>query len=177
MQTIHQCPLPDLALSAKYRQSGAYADCYYIDVAQEITLSNYVYAFYTTPLFKIERFLLKWLAKRPSTDHDAKQLALNQTRQFAIWDVEERNARQILLRDAAGRTRSWLMVEALHTPQTHTTRLYFGSVVVPKSRAADGGTSFGLVFHLLSGFHHMYSKALLRAAQTRLSRLRKDVEA
>ncbi|MBC3930147.1 hypothetical protein [Undibacterium curvum] len=177
MQTIHQCTLPDLALSASYGKSGAYADCYYIDLAHEITLSDYVYAFYTTPLFRIERFLLRWLARRPSTEHDAEQLALNQTRQFAIWDVEQRNARQILLRDATRRTRSWLMVEALNTQQHHTTRLYFGSVVVPKSRAADGSASFGFVFHLLSGFHHIYSKALLRAAQTRLSRLRKDVEA
>jgi hypothetical protein len=49
-----------------------------------------------------------------------------------------------------------------------TTRLYFGSAVVPKVDRASGRASFGIAFHMLSGFHRIYSRALLRSARSRL---------
>lgn len=54
-------------------------------------------------------------------------------------------------------------------PRQSSTRLYFGSVVVPKSISDDGKASFGFAFHALHGFHHLYTKALMKAAQAKLA--------
>ena len=47
------------------------------------------------------------------------------------------------------------------------TRLYFGSAVIPRV-GADGERKFGLAFHALIGLHKLYSRALLKAAISRL---------
>ena len=48
------------------------------------------------------------------------------------------------------------------------THLYFGSAVVPKTNAKTGTREMGFAFHALLGFHRAYSRALLRAARSRL---------
>ena len=70
--------------------------------------------------------------------------------------------------DFLGRTRSWLMVEAVDGGKA--TRLYFGSVVVPKPNGAARKSSLGASYTLMLGFHKLYSRALLRAARSRLFR-------
>ena len=85
---------------------------------------------------------------------------------------EDRTATQLLLRDFLGRTRSWLMVEPLQNAGAPATRLYFGSAAVAKSRSATGKPLLGFPFNALTGFHHLYSKALLRSAQSQLARTR-----
>ena len=50
-----------------------------------------------------------------------------------------------------------------------STRLYFGSAVVPELDAKTGQSSYGFGFHALLGFHRLYSRALLRSAVSRLS--------
>ena len=86
----------------------------------------------------------------------------------AAWTVEARGTDQLLLCDFQGRTRSWLMV----TPgeHGHSTRLYFGSAVVARVDRRTGRSRMGWGFHALLGFHRLYSRALLRAAQRRLQR-------
>jgi hypothetical protein len=37
-----------------------------------VTLAEYVNAFYTTRVFRLERIILKWAVSRPSTDAQAK---------------------------------------------------------------------------------------------------------
>lgn len=160
--------LPPHALLARYRLQGAYADCYVATVPGRIAQADYVAAFYTTRLFKLERLLLGWLARRPATDAQAIQLSLGQTERFSAWHVEARAADQLLMRDFMGRTRSWLMSTVDETATPVCTRLYFGSAVVPKVARGTGQASFGLTFHALKGFHHLYSKALLGAARARL---------
>jgi hypothetical protein len=78
-------------------------------VPHRVTQARYVEAFYTTPLFKVERLLLAWFAARPSTDAEAQRLAAGEIATFAAWSVEAREADQLLLCDFKGRTRSWLM--------------------------------------------------------------------
>ena len=168
MTSVKTCHLPECALLNRYAQSGAYTDCYYLDVPAGVSLAQYVCNFYTTPLFKVERSILALITRRPSTDKDAQDLACNQTTRFSAWDVEDRNSNQLLLRDFLGRTRSWLMVTPYEHAGSTSTRLYFGSAVVPKSVAPDGGASLGVAFHALSGFHNRYSKALLLAAGSKL---------
>lgn len=151
------CPLPPNALLRAYQLDGGYADCYSTDLPLAVTHGRYVEAFYTTPLFKTERLILRLAIGKPSTDAQARQLAAGTLDAFAAWTVEKRADDQLLLADIYGRTRSWLMVE----PIAGGTRLYFGSAVVPRARQRR---SFGL----LLGFHRLYSKALLASARRRL---------
>ena len=155
---------------AHYAKAGAYTDCYAGDVARAVSHADFVVAFYTGGLFKIERWLLALFIARPSTDAQARQLAAGERDTFAAWRVEGRKADQILMCDIAGRTRSWLMVSAAPGP-AQGTRLYFGSAVVPVVSRSTGQPRMGLPFKALLGFHKLYSRALLRSAQVRLARL------
>ncbi len=155
--------LPGSALLGVYnRTEGCYTDCYTVDVPREVVLADFVAAFYTTWLFKLERFILKHAVSRPSTDQDARDVANGTIDRFAAWSVENRTADQLLMCDMAGRTRSWFMAE----PHGVGARLYFGSAVVP---AKPGDNKLGIVFSALLGFHKLYSRALLAAAMRRLS--------
>jgi hypothetical protein len=164
MATILPSELPQAALLQRYVKQGAYTDCYRMEVPRRIALPEYIAAFYTTPLFKVERTILSLVAGKSASDEAANELAQGQTSQFSAWSVEGRSGDQLLLCDFLGRTRSWLMVE----PGPSSTWLYFGSAVVPKSVAASGQASFGFAFHALKGFHHLYTQALMRAALKKL---------
>ena len=169
------CPgdLPAEALLQSSRAAGAYTDCYVCEVEGAVSLSAFVEAFYTTRLFKLERFILRWLARRPATDADARRLAEGGASTFSAWRVEGRAANQLLLADFTGRTKSWLMVApVMASSATERTRLYFGSAVVPLARrSAEGKPAMGFGFHALLGFHRLYSRLLLGAARSRLKQL------
>lgn len=163
---VEKSELPSNSLLVRYANSGAYTDCYSAIIRGSFSQAQYVNAFYTTPLFKLERLLLSWLISRPSTDAEVRGLASGETDSFAAWGVEERRDNQLLLSDLRGRTRSWLMCE----PDDESTRLYFGSAVLPDP-TAQGEPRLSLTFRLLLPFHKLYSRALLASAR---SRLRKD---
>jgi hypothetical protein len=171
VMSIRPCPLPDCALLDAYRANGAYTDCYAADVAGSITHEQFVTAFYTTLLFKLERQILRWTVSRPSTDAQAGQLAAGSIDEFSAWRVEARCTDQLLMSDLYARTRSWLMVTSVATSNEPATRLYFGSAVVPSRNRATGQTEMGLAFRALLGFHKIYSVLLLRAAMIRLKHL------
>ena len=154
----------------EYELNGSYTDCYAMDLPHAVSMSDYIIAFYTSRLFKLERFMLSIALGKKTTDSHTNELALSQTSAFSAWTVEGRESNQLLLRDLLGRTRSWLMAEPMEVDGKRHTRLYFGSAVVPKSRPAGGKPSFGAAFHLLSGFHHLYSRALMRSARSNLLR-------
>jgi hypothetical protein len=127
-----------------------------------------VTAFYTTGLFRLERWILRLLVARPSTDEEACQLAGGEGDGFAAWSVEARAPDQLLMRDFTGRTRSWFMVSTIEG--SPGARLYFGSVVVPLRDPKTNGRSLGPVHGPLIGFHKLYSRMLLAAAARRLAR-------
>jgi len=156
--------LPASALLRRYVYAGAYADCYMTQLPTLISLPEYVEAFYTTAVFKLERLILQWLVARPSSDPEARRLAHGEVDSFAAWSVEARAPDQLLLCDFQHRTRSWLMV----APAESGTRLYFGSAVTPV-RAPSGEPTLGFTFNALLGFHKLYSRILLRAASSRLA--------
>ena len=158
--------LPPDALLRKDRDGGAYTDCYATWITAPVSHAAYVEAFYTTWVFKLERLLLKWLVAKPSTDDEARRLSRGELDAFAAWTVEARAPDQILLADFMGRTKSWLMVESLGEART---RLYFGSAVV-KVRDRSGQPTLGFSFGALMGFHKLYSRVLLSAARSRVTR-------
>ncbi|MFO1325422.1 MAG: hypothetical protein U1F15_15350 [Burkholderiales bacterium] len=166
MTAVKPCPLPEDALLREAVRDGAYTDCFATDVGRVVTHAQFVEAFYTSRLFRVERFILACAMRRKFKDADAKRLADGDADTFAAWRVEARAANQLLLADIHGRTRSWLMTAAL--AQGAGTRLHFGSAVGPKRDGATGSRSMGFAFHALLGFHKAYSRALLRAAVARL---------
>ncbi|WP_439887707.1 hypothetical protein ACSX1C_00135 [Pseudomonas sp. MBLB4123] len=158
-------PVPEYSFLGACQASGAFTDCYWVTVPGTISLSELVEAFYTTRLFKIERWLLARALGVSSTDSQARQLARGESRRFSAWEVECRSDTEILLR--VGRTRSWLSVLSTATTPSSTI-LYFGSAVVP----GRPGGRFGLVFHALGGFHRLYSKLLLASAAKQIAKVR-----
>lgn len=165
---ICKSPVPPDSLLARYAASGAYTDCYVTDVPGPVSQARFIEYFYTTPLFRIERWLLRLLLSRPSTDLQARELASGQRSTFAAWTVESRSASELVL--AAGRTRSWLMVEPAGDGGSGGTRLYFGSAVVPARSSLSAPPGMGWMFTALLGFHKLYSRLLLHAARSRLQR-------
>jgi hypothetical protein len=165
---VTPCELPEDALLRRYSVDGSYADCYVATTAAPVSHAAFVEAFYTTPLFKLERMLLKWFAGRPSTDEQARQLATGTRDSFAAWSVEARSADQLLLADVTGRTKSWLMSVPAGNGAGIGTRLLFGSAIVAVARAESARRSPGTVFRVLLRFHKLYSHLLLRAAKSRL---------
>jgi len=166
--------LPNEALLRIYRESGAYTDCYSTEIARAVSHAEYIEAFYTTWVFKLERWLLAWFASKPSTDLQARALASGETDSFAAWTVEGRAHRQLLLCDFQGRTRSWLMSVAIPGSVSDSTRLYFGSAVVAVANPRSGRRTMGFAFTALLGFHKIYSRVLLRAAAWRLRSIRSE---
>jgi hypothetical protein len=87
--------LPKNALLQRYAQDPLnYTDCYVKDVAGTIGLSDFIMAFYTTRLFRAERFVLRIAARKPSTDADARAVADGDAQAFAVWTVEDRTRLQ-----------------------------------------------------------------------------------
>ena len=160
--TVRSRPLPENALLGAHARDGHYTDCWAVDLPAAVSHAQYVEAFYTTWVFRLERWILRWAIARPSTDGEARALGAGTIGRFSAWSVEARAPGQLLMRDEfTRRTRSWLMVEPLGADGT---RLYFGSAVV---RAQDG--RLGGKFSALLGFHSLYSRILLGAARRRLA--------
>jgi len=158
---IKSISAPVEALHWKYQQSGAYTDCFSTEIAERVSHAQFVEAFYTSRVFKLERLILTWLVDKPSTDAGAQELASGVRDRFAAWTVEARATDQLLMCDYRGHTRSWLMTTACEIDGRPATRLHFGSVVVPIERFA---------YKALLGFHRLYSRILLRSAVARLAK-------
>jgi hypothetical protein len=164
--TVSDAPVPsDSLLGRLAAERGAFADAYRVLLPQRASLAQCVEAFYTTRLFKLERWLIGRTG-RPSSDADVRAVARGEGRRMAAWTVEARTANELLMHEDSGITRSWFKVEA---GEGGTTVLWFGSALVPRRRGPRGEPRFGGLFHVLLGFHRGYSRALLRAAARRLA--------
>lgn len=165
---IRRGELPDSALPSQCQRDGSYVDCYATEIDRLVSHADFVEAFHTSRVFKLERLILAWFVARPSTDAQARDLASGKTDAFAAWHVEGRASDQLLMRDFTGRTLSWLMT--VPTADKRATRLYFGSAMVPVVDRRTGQQRMGFGFRALLGFHQLYSRVLLRAAAYRLVR-------
>jgi len=158
---VTETALPPDSLIAPFAEREAhYTDCFEVACAETVDLPDFITAFYTQPLFRAERFVLRWAAGARSTDDDVTALAQGSRNQFAVWEVSARRNDQVLLVQAGGCTCSWL--------QVGNGVLRFGSVVVPV-RGRDGTLTLGPVFHSLLSAHKYYSRALLAGAARRLT--------
>jgi hypothetical protein len=178
MFSVTQDAVPDDALLRTYRggasperwqQSG---DCFSTSVDRVVSLAEFVFAFYTSPIFRIERVILGLLAGTPSTDTEARRLADGSGTSFAIWRVGERTATQLLMCDRYERTRSWFEVVPLSDGKT---LLQFGSAVASGRVERSASRIRVSLFRVFLKFHVMYSQLLLRAAKGGVMRNRTDV--
>jgi hypothetical protein len=156
---------PESLIAPFAAQAGFHSDCYTCVVPGQVALADYVGAFYTTPLFRAERLVLRFAAGAPSTGVEAQAVASGRAERFAVWQVEARRSDEMILAERSGRTKSWFKVAA----QGADTKLFFGSVVVPV-RSKSGALVLGPVFDSLKGAHGLYSRALLASAARRLAR-------
>lgn len=162
--SIYRAEPPQDALLLSQRKPNDYLDCFAIDIPASVSFEEYVAAFYTTWLFKLERAVL-CIAGHPSTDSEALALARGEIEAFAAWKLEARAQGQMLMRDVTGATCSWLMVQ----PKASGTRLYFGSGVNARKRQSDGYARLPFGYRALMGLHVVYSRALLSAAASRIA--------
>jgi hypothetical protein len=169
MKITAHTDLPEASLLDSYRAARAYTDAFTVDVPGVVTLSDFIAAFYTTWLFRLERLVLATLVAKPSRDAEARALADGHRRRFAAWTVEARETDQIVMCDFLNKTRSWLRVEPL---PGGATRLWFGTAVVPARIRPDGRVQLGAGFDQLIPVHRLYARALLSAAARRLERSR-----
>ena len=133
---IQSAPPPD-ALLVTHRgrhpeQWGGYHDCFRICVPGRVTLQQFVVAFYTSRLFRLERALLRIFLAIPSSDADAYALARGTRNTFAAWYVGARTPTELLMCDRYERTRSWFRVGS---DDDGSTELCFGSAVAGRRRA------------------------------------------
>ncbi len=153
------------ALLARYAVAGDgaalphYTDCFATTVPIAVDLATFVHAFYTTPLFRSERLVLRLLGMH-STDADIEALLAGRQQHFAAWTLEDRTDDQLLMCDIRERTRSWFRV----APEGSDTRLYFGSAVIADGDRPKSG------YRVLLRLHRFYSRKLLRAAARRLEK-------
>jgi hypothetical protein len=176
MFSITQEAAPADALLKTYRGGlhperwGRYGDCFSVRVDRVVSLADFVFAFYTSPVFRIERWLLRAFVGAPSSDKGARALADGSAASFAAWYVADRTATQLLMCDRFERTRSWFRVMAL---EGGGTLLQFGSAVAAAARDTGAETpAQGRGFRLLLGFHVTYSQLLLNAARDSLVKAR-----
>ncbi|WP_299140456.1 hypothetical protein [uncultured Tateyamaria sp.] len=158
---VTETSVPTGTLIADYAaRDGHYSDCFEVALDTPADLARYISAFYTQPLFRAERWVLRLLARAPSTDAEVAALADGTAQSFAVWEVAGRTQTEILLQAKDGRTLSWLQAEA--------DSLRFGSVVVPV-QTRGGALTLGPVFQSLVGAHKVYSRALLAGAARRVT--------
>lgn len=146
---------------------GRYADCFEVTVDRNVTLADFVFAFYTSPLFRLERLLLRILIGAASSQSDARAVAQGSASQFAAWYVGERTSTQLLMCDRYERTRSWFRVVPI---SGNRTRLLFGSAVAGTRDAGRDTLHRGGGFRVMLRLHVLYSHRLLHAAAKRATR-------
>jgi hypothetical protein len=171
--SITQQPVPEDSLLNTYC-GGAHperwvgqGDCFSVAVAQPVSLSEFVHAFYASPVFRIERAILRVLAGAPSTDAEARGVADGSGSSFAIWRVGERTTTQLLMCDRFEKTRSWFQVVPM---EGGGTLLRFGSAVAANRNRKTEALWVGRGFRWLMGFHVLYSRVLLGAALRRVTK-------
>jgi hypothetical protein len=169
--SVRREALPDDALLKTYRGAihperwGAYADCFAITAPGNVDLAAFVFAFYTSPLFRIEGFILHALLGATSSKAAASRLANGSAGEFAASYVGHRTATQLLMCDRYERTRSRFCVAPV---EGGGTRLLFGSAVASKRNETAPLSRRRGSFRLLLSFHLVYSQMLLRAAKANL---------
>lgn len=153
---------------------GLYQDCFSVPVDRVVSLSEFVFEFYSSPVFRLERWLLGLVLGAKASEADLKAVAAGVSKEFSVWRVADRTVTQLLLCDRFERTRSWLRVLPLGGGRT---LLQFGSAVAARRNPADGTLKLDTLILSLLWFHALYSRILLWAAYLRIRRRNRALNA
>ncbi|MEE2945352.1 MAG: hypothetical protein VX444_09285 [Pseudomonadota bacterium] len=165
MFSIRPCPHPETSFLKAYNSlPGHYTDCFETVVDGQVSLSELVEAFFTSPVLRLERKLLG-LVGMPSTTAAVTALANGAGTNVSGWETEQRDETQLLLAIFQNGIRTWLMVE----PDDTGTKLFFGSAVVPKNADSENPKLDWWVKAFM-GFHLLYSRIVLAAAKIQVRR-------
>lgn len=162
-------PIPEWSLLAPYAQPPHYTDHFCISVSAEVTIEQWTAAFFSSRVFRLERFLLNRVFPCKATDDAALALGEGRSDAFSAWTVERRGQGQLLLK--SGITRTWLAAAphvATDGSANGTTELYLGSAVLG---AQERSIASGVLRAALAP-HRAYSRALLRSGQQNLRCIR-----
>lgn len=152
--------------AVKTDNANNYCDCFSSTIDCAVDLEQFVYAFYTTRVFRLERKILALTLKLPATNEQAKLLASGESDNYSFWTVEKRRPSELLLLTNNRHTGSWFMVRDDMEASQSRTELLFGSVVFLGSQKTN------LLFSIVLVFHKVYSRILLASAARRTVRLR-----
>src|SRR5271154_45861 len=103
MFSVTREPVPEDSLLRTYRGGarpwrwGKYGDCFSLIADREVSLSGFVFAFYSSWVFRPERWLLAAATRAPASDQEARAVADGSAATFAVWYVGERSATQLLM--------------------------------------------------------------------------------
>ena len=168
---------------------GAYIDCFCFMMPCVISFEEFVTAFYTSRLFKIERVILSIVVRKPSDDRQAIAIAQGRQKYFSAWSERARSPNELLMCDFQNQTCSFFKVvevpcsKSRESSENHykdfstnapSSVLYFGTVLVPHKHSNGKLKEKPLFIRWLMPFHRLYSKALMRSAIKRLRLLRKN---
>ena len=161
MPTVSETPLPeDSLLRASSAQTGGYTDCFEARVllgdAPDRAFERFVFLFFDSWLFRLERIVLRLAGKGPKTLTDPLALARGEVGRFAAWHVEDRGPTELLMAVTNTPILTWLSI----AEDGGHARLRFGSAIRP--HVGSGRIHWG--FRVTMGAHRTYSRLLLRAA-------------
>lgn len=156
MFTVSQCPLPDTALILRHAdRPGCLHDCFRASLLRPVSLPDLIEAFYTSRAFAPEALILRLTTGCDTGRDAARAIAEGQSDRFVMWQVEDRSETQLLMAVGSGPIRSWWMVE----PQEDgTTKLYFGSAILPRPGPDPKAT---VLFRATHWLHKLYARTLL----------------
>ncbi|MEM9351190.1 MAG: hypothetical protein AAGA47_13100, partial [Pseudomonadota bacterium] len=143
-------------LISRYSGGGSHVDAYAVTTAEPVELSDYVSAFFQTPVFRLERRLLSF-GGHASDAGQVLALAEGTGEAMAAWRVEDRSDRELLLTVPGTPIRTWLAVDEA--------QVWFGSAVL-----ADETGKIAFAARALMPFHAFYSRLLLSLAARALPR-------
>lgn len=168
MIRVEERDSPKDSLLHQYTEKpGCHADAFMAEINFTPSLKDYITAMFGSPVFRIERVLLAVAAATPTFKKDLTAFALAEKDSFALWKTMERSDQELLMEVEKGRVRTWLMVEPT---EGETSKLWFGSAIVPKTTPSREVGDIGFTFKALMGFHKLYSRILLLAAIRGLKR-------
>ena len=176
MFSVQTGEIPESGYLKPYRErSSWYTDCFFVDVQGQVCLSQFISAFFTTFLFRSERWVLGVFTSSPSSDQNVMDLASGVSDRLSLWRVEARDDQQLILSFGELGVRTWLMVEP-HPEIANVSRLYFGtgldfsSRVAPEMDSQSRERKVSVLFYPFLGFHRFYARLLLWSAKVKVSR-------
>ncbi|MEO0370235.1 MAG: hypothetical protein AAF231_02160 [Pseudomonadota bacterium] len=165
MGKITAIPLPTNSfLNAATQQTGCYADCFEVAVPctplkddLEAYFARYVFVFFDSWVFRLERRILRLAGKEGTHHEDIAALARAETGRMAAWITRERGQAELLLAVPDTPILTWLQVA-----QTDSALLLrFGSGILPQTDKSRPHWGFRATYWA----HRVYSRVLLHAAQ------------